>query len=91
MKRFICKHSDLTRDGWTYGDWTQYLYWRPDGDSQCVRTSRIELALAPTIIIPLLLFIFRRSIVTVVGPINIGGRRVFYRDNVESGTHNAGD
>lgn len=38
---FIAQRKDFWEDGWTYGDWRQYTYKRPDGQTQCVRISGI--------------------------------------------------
>ena len=39
MKYFICHHSQMWVDNWTYGDWRQYVCNRPGGETQCARLS----------------------------------------------------
>lgn len=34
---FFSHRDDHWMDGWTYGDWRQYLCRRPDGSIQCAR------------------------------------------------------
>lgn len=42
MNRYlIIKRKALFEDGWTYGDWRQYVAWRDDGTASCVRMSRL--------------------------------------------------
>ena len=41
MKYLIIKRDALKRDGWTYGDWAQYVAFRDDGTAACVRMSQL--------------------------------------------------
>lgn len=42
-ERFLVRRGEFWSDGWTYGDWHQYVCERPDGSTQCARVSRIPL------------------------------------------------
>lgn len=44
MNRYlIIKRRALFADGWTYGDWRQYVAWRDDGSACLVRMSNLPL------------------------------------------------
>lgn len=38
-QRLIVRESALQKDGWTYGDWRQYVHFRPNGRAVLVRVS----------------------------------------------------
>ena len=39
---FIVRPGDCWEDGWTYGEWRQYICNRPGGQTQCARVSRLQ-------------------------------------------------
>lgn len=46
MKRYIAlKRAALFEDGWTYGDWRQYVAWKDKDTAACVRMSRLPFIL----------------------------------------------
>ncbi len=59
---FLCKRTDRWLDGWTYGDWRQWICKRACGETQCARV--------------LLWLPFGWAVMLAVGPMNKGDRRV---------------
>jgi hypothetical protein len=59
---YLCHRRDRWIDGWTYGDWRQWICERPGGETQCAR-----------VILPLP---FGWAIMKAVGPLNNGRLRV---------------
>lgn len=43
---FLSQRPDHWEDGWTYGDWRQYIARRPDGALQCCRVSGVPFFVA---------------------------------------------
>lgn len=46
---YLLVHKDrnkLQADGWTYGDWRQYVAFFPDNSARCCRASTLPMSLA---------------------------------------------
>jgi len=58
MKFFLCHKNDMWLDTWTYGDWRQYICWRPNQQTQCARIAILPYMLSMMAVFFLICSIF---------------------------------
>lgn len=46
IRRFYVRRDQLKEDGWTYGDWRQYVAWHDDDSPSIVRLSSAPIRFA---------------------------------------------